>query len=156
MKKDSASGLPASPRPALRKGVDAIAVFLRANPAADDNAVIRHLTTAGLSERDATKLVQFVPIAFTRFLYRSKGILFAPNYVLLGPDGKPAGERPIADEPAYREAWGHCEQAASDGQNEAYFVAIAARSGGYRAIQELMQKGANLDGIMTGPPVMWG
>src|SRR3954464_15747634 len=125
--------------------------FLQANPAADDDDVVRHLTGRGLSEQQATKLIQFVPIAFTRFLYRLRGVQFAPNYVILGPDGQPTAQRPVADEPAYQEAWAHCEDAAAGGSDDDYFVPIAARSGGYRALQELVSKGSNLSGIITSP-----
>jgi len=142
--------------PVLRAGVDAMVAFLRADSDADDDAIVQHLSANGFSERQAVKLVQFLPIAFTRFLYRAKGIRFAPNYVLLGPNGQPVAERPIADEPAYCEAWNHCVQSASDGADEEYFVRIAARSGGYRAIQELLQKGSDLAMVVTGPPFMMG
>src|SRR4051812_24217388 len=89
---------------ALLAGVDAMVAFLRADPTADDEGIVRHLIDKGLSEPQATKLVQFVPIAFTRFLYRAQGVRFAPNYVVLGADGQPVAQRPIADEPAFREA----------------------------------------------------
>jgi hypothetical protein len=142
--------------PALRGGIDSMVAFLRVDPTVDDDAIVRHLSGDGLSKDQATKLVQFVPIAFTRFLYRSKGIRFAPNYVVLGPDGQPATQRPVAEEPAFHEAWGHCEQAAASGEGDRYFILIAARSGGYRAIRDLVEKGLDLAGIVTGPPVMMG
>jgi hypothetical protein len=138
----------------LRAGVDAMVDFLRADPTADDEAIIRRLTDHGLSAQQATKLVQFAPIAFTRFLYRAEGVQFAPNYVVLGADGQPVAQRPVADEPAYGEAWGHCEDAAAGGAGDEYFIPIASRSGGYRAIQEFVQQGLNLSGVVTGPPVM--
>jgi hypothetical protein len=139
----------------LREGVDAIVAFLRANSGADDDAIERHLREQGLGVH-AIKLIQFVPIAFTRFLYRSSGVQFAPFYVLLGPEGQAMAQRPIADEPAFGEAWRHCEEAAASGAADEYFIPIAARSGGYRAIQELVQKGSDLSGVITGPPVMSG
>jgi hypothetical protein len=138
----------------LRAGIDALVLFFHADPPVDDDITLHHLTYNGLSEEQATKLIQFVPIAFTRFLYRDKGIQFAPNYVVLGPDGRPIAQRLIADEPAFREAWWHCEEAASRGVTEEYFVIVAARSGGYRAIQDLIRKGSNLACVVTGPPVM--
>jgi hypothetical protein len=137
----------------FRRGVDAMVAFLRAHPAAADEAVAQHLTGSGLSEQQATKLIQFVPIAFTRFLYRASGVRFAPNYVVLGADGQPKAQRPIADEPAFREAWGHCEEAAG-WPGDGYFLPIAARSGGYRALQDLVEKGSDLRDIVTGPPMM--
>jgi hypothetical protein len=100
--------------------------------------------------------VQFTPIAFTRFLFRSSGVKFAPNHVVLEQDGQPVAERPIAEEPSYREAWAHCENAAIRGVSDDYFVAIASRSGGYRPIQDLLARGLNLTGIITGPPILIG
>jgi hypothetical protein len=142
--------------PVLRDGVDTLAAFIHVDPAVEDDAIVRHLTGEGLSQGQAVKLVQFVPIAFTRFLFRSRGVRFAPNYVVLGPDGRPAAERPVADEPAFREAWDHCERAAAGGAGDDYFVPIAARSGGFRALQDLARQGLDLAGVITSPPVMFG
>lgn len=139
---------------ALRAGVAALVAFLRANPTTEDDAIIGLLTGTGLTGQQATKLVQFVPIAFTRFLFRSSGVQFAPNYVVVGADGQPTAQRPVADEPAFREAWAHCERAAAGGAQDEYFIPVAARSGGYRALQDLIQKGADLAGVATGPPIM--
>jgi hypothetical protein len=106
----------------------------------------------GATGQQAMKLVQFVPIAFTRFLYRAAGVRFAPSYVVLGPDGQPAAQRPVADQPAFREAWGHCEDAAADGAGDDYFVPIAARSGGYRALKDFVRQGLDLADVGNGPP----
>ena len=62
----------------------------------------------------------------------------------------------VADEPAFREAWGHCEDAEARAAGESYFVLVAARSGGYRALQDFVRQGLNLNGVITGPPVMLG
>ena len=42
----------------FRAGVDAMVAFLHADPTADDEAIVQHLTDDGLSEQQATKLVQ--------------------------------------------------------------------------------------------------
>lgn len=140
--------------PSVRAGADALVAFLHAHPSAGDDRAARHLARGGFRDPLATKLIQFVPIAFTRFLYRSSGVRFAPDYVVLGPDGQPKVQRPVADEPAYRAAWAHCEEAAAGGAGEAYFTPVAARSGGYRALQDLVDRGSNLAGIITSPPMM--
>jgi hypothetical protein len=155
-KRKEKSDIPLSPSTdaALRRGVDAMVAFLHAAPTADDEAIVRHVTEQGMTESQATKLVQFVPIAFTRFLYRSAGVRFAPDYVVLGSDGQIAARRMVATEPAFREAWSHCEEAATRAVGDEYFISIAARSGGYRALQDLIRQGSKLAGIMTSPPIM--
>jgi hypothetical protein len=60
----------------------------------------------------------------------------------------------VADEPAYRAAWAHCERAAARGAGADDFEPVAARSGGYQAIRELTQRGLALDGFITSPPML--
>jgi len=155
-RKETASATKRVVDPALRSGVDVMVAFVQTSPETDDDGMVRYLTERGVPEPQATKLVQFVPIAFTRFLYRSSGVKFAQNYVLLGSDGQPKSQHQVAEEPAFREAWEHCEDAAVRSVGEKYFVLVAARSGGYRALQDLLRQGSNLDGVITGPPMMFG
>ncbi len=140
----------------LREAVEITVALFHADPTADDKAILRDLLNCGVGEAAAVRLVQFVPIAFTRFLFRASGVRFADNYVVLGSDGQPIAERQVGGEPAFQEAWAHCEAASAGGATSDYFVSIASRSGGYRAIQDLRQRGLGLDGIITGPPVLWG
>ena len=49
-------------RSAVMRAVDAMVAFLRADPMADDEAIVRHLIDKGLPEPQATKLIQFVPM----------------------------------------------------------------------------------------------
>lgn len=138
--------------PALRAGVEELAQFLRAEPMADDEALERRLIDLGLSEPQAAKLIVFAPIAFTRYLYRAAGVRFAPNYVAMSPDGRPAPERPIAEEPAFQAAWAWCMEAAAQVATDDRFLYVAARSGGWKAIQSILRQGASLEGIITSPP----
>lgn len=139
---------------ALRAGVDAMVALLQAQPDTDDDAIAQYLTDLNLPQPHADKLVQFVPIAFTRFLYRTADVRFAPDYVVLGPNGQPTARRAVADEPAFRAAWDHCEQASLRFGDE-YFIPIASRSGGYRVLQELLRNGSSLSRIITSPPIMF-
>jgi hypothetical protein len=137
-----------------QEAVEIAIALLQAGPTADDAVILRDIVNCGVDEATAVRLVQFVPIAFTRFLYRDSGVRFAVNYVVLGPNGQPVAERPVGAEPAFREAWAYCERAAG-GVAEESFVPVAARSGGYRALQELLEKGLGLRGVITSPPILW-
>ncbi len=139
----------------MRAGVEKMVAFLQFMPAADDDAIEQILRQSGLSENQATKLIQFVPIAFTRFLFRDSGVQFAPNYVLVNDKMQPLGQHPIAEVVTYSEAWKFCEEAAAKGKGDDYFHPIAARSGGYGAIKQLVDQGSNLSGMITSPPIMF-
>ncbi len=84
----------------LTESVEIAVVLFQSDPAADDQAILRDLANCGVDEATAVRLVQFVPIAFTRFMYRASGVRFADHYVVLGGGGQPAAQRPIAEEPA--------------------------------------------------------
>jgi hypothetical protein len=134
----------------LMAGVESLAAFLKSKPEAEDADIVRHLVGSGLLERDAIGLVRFVPIAFTRFVYRSAGVQFHPLYAILGPDQKPRAGGVIAEVPACRAAWTYCLNL----DEERDLIPIAARSGGFKAIQELVESGKDLGSIEIGPPVI--
>jgi hypothetical protein len=121
----------------------------------DDEEVMRFRVQQGIEESQARRLVQFIPIVFCRFVFRGSGVQFAENYVILGPDGQPKATLPIRDDPVFQQATAFCEGATAGGQGGAYFLPVAARSGGFKAVQELLQKGARPEDIRTGPPMIW-
>lgn len=139
----------------VREAVEMVVALYCVDPAADDDEILSGLTNAGIGDTTAVRLIQFVPIAFTRFLYRTSGVQFAENYTVLNSNGQPIAQRAIAEEPVFREAWNHCEAAAAEGVASDYFESVASRSGGYRAIHDLLARGSQLNGLMTGPPFLW-
>lgn len=138
----------------LHEAVEIVVALIHADPTVDDDAILRDLADCGVDEATAVRLVQFVPIAFTRFLYRTSGVRFAENYVVLGSTGQSVAERPIAAEPVFREAWQHCETVAAGSPTDGYFESVASRSGGYRAIQDLLDRGLGLAGFLVSPPIL--
>jgi hypothetical protein len=130
-----------------------VALF-QADPSCHDSHILVSLTDCGVERLTAVRIVQFVPIAFTRFLFRDCGVRFADRFVIMGPGGQVMDQKPIAAEPAYQEAWAHCEQAASQGKQDNYFISIAARSGGYRSLMEMAHRGLNLNGVDTSPLIL--
>lgn len=139
----------------LRAGVGQMVEFLTANPQADDEEVATHLKKQGLSEAQATKLIQFVPIAFTRFYLRESGVQFSKYYTLLDAKGQPKSHHLVAEAPAFNEAWQFCEELVAQKRDLEIIHPIAARSGGYQSLVKLQNEGKELNGMITGPPMMW-
>lgn len=138
----------------LRAGVEAFVAFIRAHPSVEDETVFDHLIRQGASKLQATRLVQFVPIAFTQFMYRYRGVLFSPDYGVLGASGQLIARRPVESEPAFRAAWDHCERMVAEHVGDGYFVPVAARSGVYRSLEALIRRGVDLAGVMAGPTMV--
>jgi hypothetical protein len=138
----------------LKDAVDLAVGLIHAIPTCDDSTILDGLAGSGVDRHTAIRIVQFVQIAFTRFLFRDRGVRFADQYAIMAPGGQVLDYKPIAAEPAFRQAWAHCERVAADGLQEDYFTPIAARSGGYRSLMEMVHKGLNLNGVITSPPIL--
>ena len=130
-----------------------VAAF-QTHPQADDDVIAQHLSAGGLDDESAVTLIQFIPIAFCRFVFRGSGIQFAPTYVVMDTRGKAVGEHLLEDEPVFRETLALCEAARAEGRGSDFFLPIAARSAGYQVIQELLQKGSQPENIITSPPIL--
>ena len=131
----------------------AVAAF-HAHPNADDDAIAEQLSTLGVPDAEATKLIQFVPIAFCRFVMRPSGVKFAPHYVLMDSKGRIVGQHPLDAEPVFTEALAFCDIYLAEGHDPALIVAVAARSAGYQAVMKLLADGARPQAILTSPPIM--
>jgi hypothetical protein len=130
--------------------------LLQMAPGADDADIEAYLQSRGLTEMQVRRLIQFVPIAFTRYLYRRSKIQFSTEFFVMGPQGSLVGGGRIVDEPAYQAAWDHCQQVLANNSGQHYVEIIAARSGGYKAIQNLLTQGAVLDELTMSPPILMG
>ena len=129
-------------------------VEFEANLDLDDDSVIQCFLSKGVPEVLATRLLQFIPIVFTRFLYRSTPIQFAPIFGLVDEDGNVEGPFSLEFEPVYQAIHNYCDCLLRDGRTESAFEALAARSGGYKALQETINQGGSLEGVVTTPPIL--
>lgn len=127
---------------------------LQTYPPLDDNEIISRIEKHGIDRKTAISLLQFLPIAFTRFLYRGSGIQFPDSCIFLDETLKPFAQRTIYSIPAYVEGWKHCEWAFKVGEPEFYFELVAARSAGFKLIQDFIQKGGDLTHLKMLPPTM--
>lgn len=131
----------------------AVAAF-QSQPGADDDQIARVLEGGGLSELLATRLIQFLPIAFARVLLMPQGVQFPDLYRVMGPKGVYLGDYPLSEEPIFTEALAAARREIEAGRGGAPYLAIAGRSGGYKAVMELVGKGSNIDGIVCSPPIL--
>ncbi|HEX8911248.1 MAG TPA: hypothetical protein VF796_02730 [Humisphaera sp.] len=136
----------------LSDAVKRAVITLQSRPTWDDDVIVERLFRHGFDRRRANRLVQFVPIAFCRFLIRHSGVVCDPHYVPMTADGTPLEQRPLASEPIFRAAVAHCEEVEAFGVSRRYFDLVAARSGGYKALASLSQERGSVEGLELGPP----
>jgi hypothetical protein len=138
----------------LSKAVFIGVSHLQTYPPLDDDEIISRIERHGIDRKTAISLVQFLPIAFTRFLYRGSGIRFPDHCIFLDEALEPFAERNIYTIPAYVEGWKHCEWAFKVGEPELYFEFVAARSAGFQLIQDFIKEGKDITRMMMSPPMM--
>lgn len=149
-KPKSESAPPLGPEDAVRQGV---AVF-QAHPGADDDTIAAELEAGGLSEAMATRVIQMLPIAFCRVLLTPQGVRFPEYYSVMGPKGVHVGNFLLAEEPIFAAALRVAQQEMEAGRGGAPYLAIAGRSGGFKAVMKLANEGSQLSGILCAPPIL--
>lgn len=131
----------------------AVEVF-QSHPQLDDDGIADLLEKRGIRGPLTTRLIQFLPIAFCRVLFTPRGVRFPGHYVIMTPDGKHGGEFQIEDEPVYVAARQAAQEEWDAGRGGEPFLAIAGRSGSYKAIMQLAQDGSAFDKILCSPPIL--
>jgi len=144
------SSAPADITAAVRTAIE---VF-QSHPELDDDGIADLLEKKGITEPLTTRLIQFLPIGFCRVFFSPQGVRFPGHYVVMTPDGKHGGEFQIEHEPIYVAARQAAQEEWNAGRGGRPFLAIAARSGSYKAIMQLAQDGSSLDKILCSPPIL--
>jgi hypothetical protein len=115
----------------------------------DDGALRRELMTIGMSERDAQRLLAFVPLAFGRVLVDKLPIRF-PETVIVIERGTERESR-LADEPLFTLA---IDLARRGTLTRDQFSALALRSAEMRALNKALNAGSKPEDLLVSPPVV--
>jgi hypothetical protein len=139
----------------IRGGLDVgEAVGTIAGQAKLEDAVLnRLLISRGLSPRDASRAVAFVPLAFGRVLLGSLGVKFGDTVEVETKRGR--RELNLADEAVFVEATRLATEAFSTGaMSKDLFSAVALRSSEVTAVNHALDGGARAEELVTTPPVI--
>lgn len=120
----------------------------------DEHEIVEMLVASGIEKPLAAKLVEFVPLAFFRAMMEESGVQFADYFLRLGPEGKPADERKLNQEPVYMEALKMALAEAKAGRGGEDYLAVARRSAEFQAINNALHDGAKLEDLVCAPPVL--
>jgi hypothetical protein len=136
-------------RQALKK---ALAVF-PAHVSDDDDVLVADLVANGLERGLAVRIVQFLPLAYTRVSFERSKITFADTYVRLQANGQPGPAQRLDDEPVYQEGLILARQRVG---GPAAMLVVACRSAAYQAIHRALREGIKLEDLMVAPAVLPG
>jgi hypothetical protein len=116
------------------------------------SAVRAALERAGVPGPVAAEIVEFLPLALARAMLHGMGIGFADHYVRQTAQGRPIGEKLLADEPVFCEGLRVADEVGAMGTGA--FMAVAGFSPEYRAVERALQDGAAAADLRLGPPVV--
>jgi hypothetical protein len=154
-------GPSAGPAPARRTGfspVDAavettVEVFL-AGPHADEAALLTALGWRGIAARDAWRLHQFVPIAFTHVVLERSGVLFQSDYDTWDPDTGRRGRHRLRDEPLYVAGVRSARRWLARGYTPDQLLPVFGCSAEWDAIRKVMRPNGDMCGIVLCEPLL--
>jgi hypothetical protein len=134
---------------AIRRAVPILAEHGRA-----DSGILRaSLLGAGLSSEHAHDAVRFIPLAFGRQVLDGMGVELPDSYIRVrAVDGR-REERPLAEEPFYREAWKAATTLGSELGGDV-FTNVALQSSELQAVNEALNSGSSPEDLVASLPLI--
>lgn len=130
----------------------AVAIF-REFPNASNEEILSKLLAAGTDRPTASRLVEFLPMAYCRVVLSESGINFSDRFQRRLADGRLSPQQRLDSEPLWSEtlsfAWSEKRSAVS-GKS---LLAIAAHGAEFDAVNQLANQGSKLNDITLVPSV---
>jgi hypothetical protein len=129
----------------------AVQIFLK-HPSATESELVGKIS-AGVGSSDlAERLVEFVPLAFGRIILVRAGVQLPGRFVRMLDDGTFTPECPLEAEPVWKPAMDFARRAETRLSKDE-FLAIAARSAEFDAVNKACQAGSNPKDLVGAVPI---
>lgn len=131
----------------------AFAVFAE-HQHSDDESLQQALVNAGISPGLATKLLEFMPLAFGRVFLDGMGIKFEDYYLRQNPRTKENQKKKLSDEVVYRESFEVASFLFTKKVAGEVFKAVAFRSSEFKGVNNAMNDGSQPENLVMSLPIM--
>jgi hypothetical protein len=125
--------------------------IIRNNNQENDDVIMQKLAELGIEKDLANHLATFIPIAYCRAFLDGSGVTFVDYYLYFDEKGSTSKPRWLTDEPVFLEALKIAEGELKGGANGERYFSIAGRSGEFRAINDLLNRGSKFEDIVMSP-----
>jgi len=125
----------------------ALTIF-RNSPELDDESVFLALVAAGVESQVASRIVEFLPIAYCRVLFLKSGVQFSNSFTRAT---SPLEIRSFSFVPEWVFFLAHAESEIRGGTTNEQILTVAGRSAEFHAINQLLDKGAELKNLVLTP-----
>lgn len=126
--------------------------LLRASPDLQDDAIYRALVSSGMSRKIAARLVEFLPIVYSRLILRNSGARFSDTFHRsLSADV--SREQVFSSDPVWRASVAFAKLELKRGVSAQDLISIAMRSSEFDAANRLLNSGSRLQSVVFSAPV---
>jgi hypothetical protein len=133
----------------IRRAVE----VLRRHPDSSEGQIVTALVEAGFDEALAVRMVEFIPLAYSRVWLAGRGVEFSDCYLRMNADGETYTEYKLEDEHVYREAVATAQSELDAGSGFDELFPIFGRSAELKAINNALNGGSKLEDMALSPPV---
>jgi hypothetical protein len=137
----------------MLKNITQAVEILRAQTDSSDYQLITNLVETGFDQALATRLVEFIPLAYSRVWLEGGGVQFADYYLRMSADGKTYTEHKLEDEHVYREAVAAAQSELAAGSGFDELLPIVGRCAEFKAINSALHGGSRLEDLELSAPV---
>lgn len=117
----------------------------------DQEILLAWMLRNGIPRAEALQAIRFIPLAFARDVLDGMGVTLSDTYIRVVGDAQE--ERPLQDEPFYREALELAPVMAAEFGFDA-FEAITYLSSEFQAINSALNAGASPENLVGSPPLI--
>jgi hypothetical protein len=125
----------------------AVAIF-RNSPQLDDESAFRALLKLGIERSLAARIVEFLPMAYCRVLFLNSGVQFSKSFTRAA---SPLKVQSLSLEPVWVPFLAYAESEIGAGSRRDELLMVAGRSAEFHAINQLLDKGAELKNLVLTP-----
>lgn len=125
----------------------------RVRPNAEDQEVFRTLVEQGAEPRTAARMVELLPIAYSRLILGKSGAYFSEMFQRSVP-GSETVEKRLSEEPVWHLALEFGRAEILRGVSGSDLLLVAAHSAEFQAANQLLNTGSKLEKLVFGPPVL--
>jgi hypothetical protein len=137
----------------MLKNITQAVEILRTQTDSSDDRLITTLVEAGFDQALATRLVEFIPLAYSRVWLADSGVQFEDYYLRASADGKTYTEHMLKDVPVYREAVAAAQSEIAAGSGFDELLPIIGRCAEFKAINSALHGGSRLEDLELSAPV---
>jgi hypothetical protein len=129
--------------------------LMRRSPAMGDYEIFAALVRDGIEQRLAARLVEFLPIVYTRMTLANLGVHLAQFFFRRLPDGQYSAAQPYRSEPVWNAAVLFAHAEVKRGITEEDFLAVAERSSELSCVNKALNAGEDMKGGTTETIFLW-